>query len=144
MKTTTWTVLATAVVAVQLMGAVEGIGVNWGNQAAQNLLPSNVIQMLKDNKIYKVKLFDSDPWVVKQFAGTGIEVMLGIPNLHLASLADRYKHAQEWVKKNLTRHIHDGSVDIRYVYLYIQEFYVIYAMFHLLFSRLRYRMYARG
>lgn len=106
-------VLAAAVVVVQLMGAAEGIGVNWGNQAAQNLQPRNVIQMLLDNKIYKVKLFDSDPWVVKQFAGTGIEVMLGIPNIHLASLADRYKHAKEWVKANLTRHIHEGGVNIK-------------------------------
>lgn len=116
MKMTTWaTALVVAVVVVQFMPVVEGIGVNWGNQAAQNLDPTNIVQMLKDNKIYKVKLFDSDPWVVKQFAGTGIEVMLGIPNIHLASLADRYKHAKEWVKKNLTRHIYDGGVDIRYV-----------------------------
>ncbi|KAL1569573.1 glucan endo-1,3-beta-D-glucosidase [Salvia divinorum] len=100
---------------VVVVGVAEGLGVNWGNQAAQNLHPRNIVQMLKDNNISKVKLFDSDAWVVKHFAGTGIEVMLGIPNLHLASLADRYKHAKEWVKANLTRHIHEGGVDIKYV-----------------------------
>lgn len=109
------TIWAVAALVVAVATTVEGIGVNWGTQASQNLLPSNIVQMLKDNKIYKVKLFDADPWVVKQFAGTGIEVMLGIPNLHLASLADRYKNAQAWVKKNLTRHINDGGVNIKYV-----------------------------
>ncbi|XP_042023869.1 glucan endo-1,3-beta-glucosidase 8-like [Salvia splendens] len=111
-----WVVVVVVVVVVgHMMGVAEGLGVNWGNQAAQNLHPRNIVQMLKDNNITKVKLFDSDAWVVKHFAGTGIEVMLGIPNLHLASLADRYKHAQEWVKANLTRHLYEGGVDIKYV-----------------------------
>lgn len=107
-----WVVVVVMVVG-HMMGVAEGLGVNWGNQAAQNLHPRNIVQMLKDNNITKVKLFDSDAWVVKHFAGTGIEVMLGIPNLHLASLADRYKHAQEWVKANLTRHLHEGGVNIK-------------------------------
>lgn len=111
----TWAVatIVAAVAMAQLVGVAEGLGVNWGNQAAQNLHPRNIVQMLKDNNIDKVKLFDADAWVVKHFAGTGIEVMLGIPNLHLASLADRYKHAKAWVKANLTRHIHDYGVDIK-------------------------------
>ncbi|XP_057775026.1 glucan endo-1,3-beta-glucosidase 8-like [Salvia miltiorrhiza] len=117
MKKPTWVVAAmvAAVAVAQVVGVAEGLGVNWGNQAAQNLHPRVIVQMLKDNNINKVKLFDSDAWVVKHFAGTGIEVMLGIPNLHLASLADRYKHAKAWVKANLTRHIHEGGVDIKYV-----------------------------
>ncbi|KAG6399691.1 hypothetical protein SASPL_141172 [Salvia splendens] len=106
-----WVVFVVVVVG-HMMGVAEGLGVIWGNQAAQNLHPRNIVQMLKDNNITKVKLFDSDAWVVKHFGGTGIEVMLGIPNLHLASLADRYKHAPEWVKANLTRHLHEGGVDI--------------------------------
>ncbi|KAL6552208.1 hypothetical protein OROGR_008362 [Orobanche gracilis] len=94
---------------------VEGLGVNWGTQASQNLHPRIIAQLLKDNKISKVKLFDSDPWTVKFFAGTGIEVMLGIPNNQLRSLAKDYGKAKEWVKHNVTKHLYDGGVDIRYV-----------------------------
>ncbi|XP_073039652.1 glucan endo-1,3-beta-glucosidase 8-like [Primulina eburnea] len=93
----------------------EGVGVNWGTQASQNLHPSMIVQMLKDNNIGKIKLFDSDHWTVKYFAGTGIEVMLGIPNNHLASFADSYDNAKDWVKKNLTTHLYDGGVNIKYV-----------------------------
>ncbi|XP_073127759.1 glucan endo-1,3-beta-glucosidase 8-like [Henckelia pumila] len=94
---------------------IEGVGVNWGTQASQNLHPSMIVQMLKDNKIGKVKLFDSDHWTVKYFAGTGIEVMLGIPNNQLAYFADSYDNAKDWVKNNLTTHLYDGGVNIKYV-----------------------------
>ncbi|PIN26877.1 Glucan endo-1,3-beta-D-glucosidase [Handroanthus impetiginosus] len=112
----TWPAVVLA--ALQLMAAtyvVEGIGVNWGTQASQNLHPATIVQMLKDNKIDKIKLFDSDPWTVKHFAGTGIEVMLGIPNNQLKDLAQDYDKATDWVKQNLTKHIYDGGVNIRYV-----------------------------
>lgn len=113
-KMMTWAVAAILVVVVQFMAApVEGIGVNWGTQASQNLYPNNIVQMLKDNKIGKIKLFDSDPWIVKHFAGTGIEVMLGIPNNQLASLAQDYNNARDWVKQNLTKHVYDSGVNIR-------------------------------
>lgn len=90
----------------------QAIGVNWGTQMAQNLDPGIVIQMLQDNKINKVKLFDSDHWTVKHFAGSGIQVMLGIPNNQLARFGD-YDKAKDWVKENVSKHLYDGGVDIR-------------------------------
>ncbi|KAK1361544.1 Glucan endo-1,3-beta-D-glucosidase [Heracleum sosnowskyi] len=97
-----------------LLGTTHGMGVNWGTQAAQNVDPSIVVQMLKDNNIKKVKLFDSDHWTVKFFAGSGIEVMLGIPNNQLRDLGDQ-DTAEDWVKQNVSKHIYDGGVDIKYV-----------------------------
>ncbi|CAI9109173.1 OLC1v1008944C1 [Oldenlandia corymbosa var. corymbosa] len=92
----------------------ESIGVNWGTQAAQDLHPTMVVQMLKDNNISKIKLFDSDHWTVKFFAGTGIEVMLGIPNDQLSRLT-KYGNAKDWVKENVTSHMYDGGANIKYV-----------------------------
>lgn len=91
----------------------DGLGVNWGTQMAQNLHPSIVVQLLKDNKIDKVNLFDSDHLTVKHFAGTGIEVMLGIPNNQLSKFADDFGHAKDWVKENVTDLLKDGGVDIK-------------------------------
>ncbi|KAA8530955.1 hypothetical protein F0562_005678 [Nyssa sinensis] len=96
-------------------GSTKGLGVNWGSQASHNLHPSIVAQMLKDNGITKVKLFDSDSWTVKAFAGTGIEVMLGIPNNQLTRFSDSLDHAKDWVKENVTKHLYDGGVQIKYV-----------------------------
>ncbi|CAK8542820.1 unnamed protein product [Lathyrus sativus] len=100
---------------VGLLGLyVEGLGVNWGTQATHKLPPETVVQMLKDNGIQKVKLFDADDTTMSALAGTGIEVMVAIPNNQLADMND-YKRAQQWVRKNVTRYNFDGGVKIKYV-----------------------------
>ncbi|GER35124.1 glucan endo-1 3-beta-glucosidas [Striga asiatica] len=115
MATTSWVgfmLLAT----LSIMGHVaEGLGVNWGTQAAQNLNPGVVAQLLRDNKINKVKLFDSDAWTVNFFKGMDIEVMLGIPNNQLSSLARDYDKAKDWVKDHVAKHLYNGGVNIKYV-----------------------------
>lgn len=94
---------------------VYGLGVNWGTQASTPLDPKYVVQMLKDNKIKKVKLFDSDHWTVGHFSETGIEVMLGIPNLYLKKFSKDYDAVQEFVKENVSDHLRDhGGVNIKY------------------------------
>jgi len=115
---TVWTFFAILVSATGL--APEDIGVNWGSQTSHPLLPSIVAGMLKDNGIKKLKLFDADPWIVSAFAGTGIELMVGIANNQLKDLSDSYGNAKDWVKHNVSKHIRDGGVDIRFkIYIYI-------------------------
>lgn len=99
---------------------------NWGTMASHTLNPSIVVNMLKDNGIKKVKLFDADPWTVNALAGSDIEVMVAIPNLDLERYADSYNKAKHWVKENVTKHLQDiGGVNIRfnclliYIYIYI-------------------------
>ncbi|RVW55228.1 Glucan endo-1,3-beta-glucosidase 8 [Vitis vinifera] len=82
--------------------------------ASHILQPSIVVRLLKDNGINKVKLFDADSWTVNALAGSGIEVMVGIPNKDLQRY-NSYKKAKHWVEKNVTKHLYDGGVDIRYV-----------------------------
>ncbi|CAN6567744.1 hypothetical protein C1H46_041744 [Malus baccata] len=91
----------------------QGLGVNWGAMASHQLPPKNVVQMLKDNGIKKVKLFDAEPSTLNALAGSGIQVMVGIPNEKLEKLADSYSEAQQWVKENVTKWL--GSVSISYV-----------------------------
>ncbi|XP_043711036.1 glucan endo-1,3-beta-glucosidase 8 [Telopea speciosissima] len=97
-------------------GVAEGIGVNWGTMMSQPLFPEFVVKMLKDNGIKAVKLFDADPWVVNALAGSGIEVMVAIPNNELERFSSDYDNAKDWVKENVTSHLKaEGGVDIRYV-----------------------------
>ncbi|KAI4317155.1 hypothetical protein L6164_025053 [Bauhinia variegata] len=94
---------------------VPGLGINWGSQVSHPLNPYIMVNLLKDNGFTKVKLFEADSWTVSAFSGTNIEVMVGIPNVLLAHLADNSKHAENWVKNNLTKHLDGGGVNIRYV-----------------------------
>ncbi|KAL2342978.1 hypothetical protein Fmac_004263 [Flemingia macrophylla] len=94
---------------------VPGIGVNWGSVSSQPLDPPIVVNLLKDNGIKMVKLFDSDPWTISAFSGTDIEVMVGIPNDQLKKLSKDKDNAEDWFKHNISKHVNDGRVNIRYV-----------------------------
>lgn len=96
-----------------LASLVGGFGVNWGNIASHPLNPSIVVQMLKDNKINKVKLFDADSWTMNALAGTNMEVMVGIPNNLLESISGDYDSAKDWVKENVTQYMRKGGVNIK-------------------------------
>ncbi|EEF36935.1 glucan endo-1,3-beta-glucosidase 8 [Ricinus communis] len=98
-----------------LLGScVYGLGVNWGTQATHKLPPKTVVQMLKDNGIQKVKLFDSDRNTMTALAGSGLEVMVAIPNDQLAAMND-YDRAKDWVKRNVSIYNFNGGVNIKYV-----------------------------
>ncbi|RCV29549.1 hypothetical protein SETIT_6G022200v2 [Setaria italica] len=92
----------------------EAIGVNWGTQLSHPLPASTVVRLLQDNGFDKVKLFDAEDAILGALKGSGIQVMVGIPNDMLADLAAGGKAAEDWVARNVSGHVRDG-VDIRYV-----------------------------
>ncbi|ERM93550.1 glucan endo-1,3-beta-glucosidase 8 [Amborella trichopoda] len=93
---------------------IDGIGVNWGTMAIRRLPPDTVVQLLKDNGFQKVKLFDADQSTMSSLAGSGIEVMVAIPNNQLEAMND-YETAKRWVDRNITLYNFDGGVNIKYV-----------------------------
>ncbi|KAF1879581.1 hypothetical protein Lal_00033238 [Lupinus albus] len=100
---------------IMMMGlSVEGVGVNWGTQATHELKPDMVVQLMKENGIQKVKLFDADSSTMSALSGSGIEVMVAIPNNQLADMVD-YDRAMQWVRKNVTSYSFNGGVTIKYV-----------------------------
>lgn len=100
---------------VLLMGSVSGIGVNWGTQATHPLPPATVVKMLRDNGFQTVKLFDADSTTLNALKNSGIQVMVGIPNDMLYTLANSVKAAENWVAKNVSAHVSSNGVDIRYI-----------------------------
>ncbi|XP_061346267.1 glucan endo-1,3-beta-glucosidase 5-like [Gastrolobium bilobum] len=96
-----------------LVCSVSGIGVNWGTQCTHPLSPSTVVKMLKDNGIQKVKLFDADSSILDALKKSGLQVMVGIPNDMLYTLANSVQAAEKWVSKNVSAHVSSGGVDIR-------------------------------
>jgi hypothetical protein len=59
-----------------------------------------------------VKLFDADQGTLSALAGSGIEVMVAIPNVLLDRITD-YDTAKEWVRHNVSRYNFDGGVTIK-------------------------------
>ncbi|KAL6225331.1 hypothetical protein ACLB2K_004181 [Fragaria x ananassa] len=93
----------------------QGYGINWGSMMTHPLPPKKVVAMLKENGFKKVKLFDAEPSMMDALAGSGLEVMVGIPNDKLSELASDYGSAKAWVKHNVTSYLYDGGVAIKYV-----------------------------
>ncbi|KAI8017716.1 Glucan endo-1,3-beta-glucosidase 5 [Camellia lanceoleosa] len=77
------------------------------------LSPLTVADLLKYNNIQKVKLFDADPDVVKALMGTGIQLMVRIPNEMLSLISSSTVAFDLWVRQNISRYIVKGGVDIR-------------------------------
>lgn len=96
-----------------VVGSVSGIGANLGSQASHPLAPDIVVRLLRNNGFQKVKLFDADPGTLRALGKTGIEVMVGIPNDMLATMATSLKAAEQWVSKNVSSYISNDGVNIR-------------------------------
>lgn len=93
--------------------AESAVGVNWGTLSFHKLKPSTVVDLLKINRVPKVKLFEADQGVLEALKGSGIQVMVGIPNEMLASLSASTVASDLWVRQNVSRYMVKGGVDIR-------------------------------
>lgn len=93
----------------------SAIGVNWGTISNHRLAPSTVVDLLRDNKIQKVKLFDADPDCLRALMGSGIEVMVGVSNDLLATLSSSTAAADLWVSQNVSRYMVRGGANIKYI-----------------------------
>lgn len=87
------------------------VGVNWGTMASHRLPPETVVRMLADNGFGRVKLFDSDPDILSALAGTGIEVMVAVPNYMLSDFSRDPATAADWVAENVTAYLSSSGTD---------------------------------
>lgn len=79
---------------------VSSVGVNYG-QIANNLpAPENVIPLVKSIGATKVKLYDASPKVLRAFANTSVEFIVGLGNEYLSKMKNP-ACAEEWVKNNV-------------------------------------------
>lgn len=90
---------------------------NWGTLSSHRLSPSVVVDLMKENGIQKVKIFDADPIALKGLMGSKIEVMVGISNDMLGLLSSSPVAADLWVRDNVSRYAVKGGVNIRCVWM---------------------------
>ncbi|KAI3722950.1 hypothetical protein L2E82_34182 [Cichorium intybus] len=100
----TFAAVAMVLVRVVVLGGLTrrletAIGVNSGTLSNHRLAPSTVVDLLRDNNIQKVKLFDADPNCLRALMGSGIEVMIGISSDLLANLNSSTATVDLWVSR---------------------------------------------
>ncbi|GLT86452.1 hypothetical protein SLE2022_045920 [Rubroshorea leprosula] len=90
------------------------IGICYGRVADNLPPPSTVINILKSNGITKVRIFNPEPATLQSLSGTGISLMIGVPNEILPSLASGTpEFSLLWLQSNILSHI--SATQIRYL-----------------------------
>ncbi|KAI4982222.1 hypothetical protein ZWY2020_022714 [Hordeum vulgare] len=77
------------------------VGVNWGRVANDLPSPAAAQQLLKQHGIAQVKLYDTEPAVLRALANSGIKVVVALPNEQVAAAARRPSYALAWVRRNV-------------------------------------------
>ncbi|XP_057784356.1 glucan endo-1,3-beta-glucosidase 8-like [Salvia miltiorrhiza] len=75
-------------------GVDATIGVNWGRESAQRLIPSQVVDLLLQNGVREARVYTSREDLLRAFSGSGIGLTLTVTDL--AILQD-YEGCKKWV-----------------------------------------------
>ncbi|KAE8657878.1 putative Copper binding protein 5 [Hibiscus syriacus] len=85
-------------------------GINYGRIANNIPSPDEVVTLLRGAKIRNVRIYDADPSVLKAFSGTGLEIVVGLPNGNLQDMSANADHAMNWVKNNVLAYLPDTHI----------------------------------
>ncbi|XP_028791598.1 glucan endo-1,3-beta-glucosidase 14-like isoform X1 [Neltuma alba] len=76
-------------------------GVNYGRIADNLPSPHSVVTLLKAAKIKNIRIYDADHSVLTAFKGSGIEIVIGLPNELLTGISVGEDQAMTWIKENV-------------------------------------------
>ncbi|GFP90916.1 glucan endo-1 3-beta-glucosidase 8 [Phtheirospermum japonicum] len=86
------------------------IGITWGRQSVQRLVPSMVVDLMLQNGVQNARIYSSQTDILQAFSGSGINLTVGIFNI---SLIKTDEQALLWVQKKVIEYY--ATVDIRRV-----------------------------
>ncbi|OVA15430.1 Glycoside hydrolase [Macleaya cordata] len=88
------------------------VGVNYGRLGNNLPSPTAVVNLLKSRNIDRVRLFSPDADALNALRGSGIKVVLGVPNDDLQKLGDS-SFAKTWINNNIVPY--RNNVQFRYL-----------------------------
>lgn len=77
------------------------IGVCYGRNADDLPTPDKVAQLVQLHSIKYVRIYDSNVQVLKAFANTGVELMIGVTNSDLLPFSQYQSNVDSWMKNNI-------------------------------------------
>ncbi|PKA63196.1 Glucan endo-1,3-beta-glucosidase 14 [Apostasia shenzhenica] len=95
---------------VMVEGFTGTYGINYGRIADNIPGPEEVVLLLKKSKIKNVKIYDADHSVLKGFAGSGLELVVGLSNDYVKEINTSSDRALQWVKDNVQSWLPDTHI----------------------------------
>lgn len=86
---------------LSLYGTEAQIGVCYGNSGDNLPSPQNVVNLYKSNGIKAMRLYYPDQATLQALNGSGISLMLSVPNDNVQAIASSQDQANFWVKTNV-------------------------------------------
>ncbi|XP_071711183.1 glucan endo-1,3-beta-glucosidase 7-like [Rutidosis leptorrhynchoides] len=77
------------------------IGVNYGTVADNLPPPSATAKLLQSTSFQKLRLYGSDPVIIKALANTGIGITIGAANGDIPAMASDVNFAKSWITTNV-------------------------------------------
>ncbi|XP_021740783.1 glucan endo-1,3-beta-glucosidase-like [Chenopodium quinoa] len=78
------------------------VGICYGNIADNHPPPSSIVSLLQSNAIPTFRIFKPSPEVLQSFSDSGINLMIGVPNEILPSLANNpVTFSLQWLQSNI-------------------------------------------
>ncbi|KAL3532551.1 hypothetical protein ACH5RR_006072 [Cinchona calisaya] len=91
------------VIIMLFLGMCKGstIGVCYGRNGDDLPTPDKAVQLIQLHNIKYVRIYDANIQVLKAFANTGIELIIGIPNSDLLPFSQFQSNADTWLRNNI-------------------------------------------
>ncbi|KAJ9183136.1 hypothetical protein P3X46_007041 [Hevea brasiliensis] len=86
------------------------IGVNIGTDVSNMSSASDVVAILKANKITHVRIYDTDAHMLNALANTGIEVMVGVTNEEVLGIGKSPAAAAAWINKKVASYVPSTNI----------------------------------
>ncbi|TVU38719.1 hypothetical protein EJB05_12103, partial [Eragrostis curvula] len=86
------------------------VGVNYGMKANDLLDPEAAVQLLLDNGITTVRIYDTNATVLNALANTDIKVLVMMPNENIPGAARSRSYALAWVRNNVAAYLPDTDI----------------------------------
>ncbi|KAG4195519.1 hypothetical protein ERO13_A06G114702v2, partial [Gossypium hirsutum] len=76
-------------------------GISYGRIADNLPAPETVVTLLKAAKVNHIRIYDADHGVLTAFNGSGIEIIVGLPNGYLKEMSTGEDRSMNWVRKRI-------------------------------------------
>eukprot|EP00253_Pinus_taeda_P002085 PITA_02085 len=112
-RTVLYTIACMAIFLQSTFTDAQSIGVCYGRVADNLPSPKEVAGMYKQYGIGKMRMYDADSAVLSAFENSGVEIMVGVLNQDIQTLASSQDAATQWFNTNIKPHY--PAANIKYI-----------------------------